>query len=253
MLGCVTNSTGCDLPTSSSCLNLLQRGSKAAASLNEWPLPPLPLSSSTLCDATASSSSSGGVQAGQAAAAPHQSSSGLLPPRPPSTQLLCKTTPTPTADAAAAAAHGVLGEAIDTLSSQQQTGGSADDSRAAAILAAVPRMPERPLLLLRRLVELLNTHVDELRQLCLEEHAADMSMSGGGSVTTSGSSRGGSSGSGTSYSSLTTAPCDWRLDPARPCSGERLLLVFDRWRKLAKAFWNKGKFDISKVCACVQV
>jgi len=36
---------------------------------------------------------------------------------------------------------------------------------------------------------------------------------------------------------------------AQPCGGERLLLMFDRWRKLLKAFYNEKKrqFDISKV------
>lgn len=35
----------------------------------------------------------------------------------------------------------------------------------------------------------------------------------------------------------------------KPCSGERLLLLYDRWRKLAKAFYSekKSQFDISKV------
>ena len=35
----------------------------------------------------------------------------------------------------------------------------------------------------------------------------------------------------------------------KPCGGEKLLLMFDRWRKLAKAFYNekKAQFDISKV------
>jgi hypothetical protein len=39
------------------------------------------------------------------------------------------------------------------------------------------------------------------------------------------------------------------LDPARPCSGERPLLMFDRWRKLLKSFWSdkKSTFDISKI------
>lgn len=34
----------------------------------------------------------------------------------------------------------------------------------------------------------------------------------------------------------------------KPCSGEKLLLMFDRWRKLAKAFYSekKNQFDISK-------
>lgn len=40
------------------------------------------------------------------------------------------------------------------------------------------------------------------------------------------------------------------LEPGKPCSGEKLLLMFDRWRKLLKAFYSekKGQFDISKVC-----
>ncbi len=35
----------------------------------------------------------------------------------------------------------------------------------------------------------------------------------------------------------------------KPCGGEKLLLMFDRWRKLAKAFYSekKNQFDISKV------
>lgn len=42
-------------------------------------------------------------------------------------------------------------------------------------------------------------------------------------------------------------PQDWVLQPDQPCSGERLLLMFDRWQKLAKTFCKKGRFDISKV------
>lgn len=38
------------------------------------------------------------------------------------------------------------------------------------------------------------------------------------------------------------------LQEGKPCSGEKLLLMFDRWRKLAKAFFSekKNQFDISK-------
>jgi hypothetical protein len=38
------------------------------------------------------------------------------------------------------------------------------------------------------------------------------------------------------------------LQEGKPCSGEKLLLMFDRWRKLAKAFYSekKNQFDISK-------
>ena len=56
--------------------------------------------------------------------------------------------------------------------------------------------------------------VEQLRQLCLEE----------------GKGEAGSRG----YSALTQDPGEWTLEPGKPCSGERLLLMFDRWRKLAK-------------------
>jgi hypothetical protein len=51
------------------------------------------------------------------------------------------------------------------------------------------------------------------------------------------------------YSSLSQAPEEMVLDPSRPCSGERPLLMFDRWRKLLKSFWSdkKATFDISKI------
>lgn len=38
------------------------------------------------------------------------------------------------------------------------------------------------------------------------------------------------------YSSLSHAPSEWELEPGKPCSGERLLLLLDRWRKLSKQF-----------------
>jgi hypothetical protein len=52
---------------------------------------------------------------------------------------------------------------------------------------------------------------------------------------------------GSRYSSLSCDPQDWALEVDRPCSGEKLLLMFDRWQKLAKSFFKKGRFDISKV------
>lgn len=71
------------------------------------------------------------------------------------------------------------------------------------------------------------------------------SLSGGGS---SGGAAAGSSGTGAGrYSSLSCDPADWELQQGKPCSGEALLLMFDRWQKLAKTFYKKGKFDISKV------
>lgn len=48
---------------------------------------------------------------------------------------------------------------------------------------------------------------------------------GGGSLQPLNSARGISS---SRYSSLASSPDDWRLDETKPCSGERLLLMFDR-------------------------
>ena len=44
-----------------------------------------------------------------------------------------------------------------------------------------------------------------------------------------------------------------KLQPGQPCGGERLLLMFDRWRKLGKAFYSekRGEFDISKARAAL--
>jgi hypothetical protein len=53
--------------------------------------------------------------------------------------------------------------------------------------------------------------VDLLRQKCLEERLPD------------------AGGSGSSYSSLSNAPEEWSQEEGKPCSGERLLLMFDRW------------------------
>jgi hypothetical protein len=39
---------------------------------------------------------------------------------------------------------------------------------------------------------------------------------------------GSSAGSEVRYSSLSQDPKEWLLEPDRPCSGERLLLMFDR-------------------------
>lgn len=76
--------------------------------------------------------------------------------------------------------------------------------------------------------------VDQLREKCLEERI-DHRDHGAGSVG--------------SYSSLSQAPEEWTLEEGKPCSGERLLLMFDRWRKLLKSFYHEKKqqFDISKI------
>jgi inositol hexakisphosphate/diphosphoinositol-pentakisphosphate kinase len=53
--------------------------------------------------------------------------------------------------------------------------------------------------------------VEQLRQKCLAE-------------------RGGPGGNAPrGYSALTQSPLEWTLEPGKPCSGERLLLMFDRW------------------------
>ncbi|KAI3438574.1 hypothetical protein D9Q98_001000 [Chlorella vulgaris] len=90
-------------------------------------------------------------------------------------------------------------------------------------------MPENPLALLRQLHELLKLLVDQLRQKCLEEPRSDDRPRG--------------------YSALTQDPKECVQEEGKPCSGEKLLLMFDRWRKLAKAFYSEKKkqFDISKV------
>ncbi|KAL4445780.1 hypothetical protein ABPG77_008979 [Micractinium sp. CCAP 211/92] len=90
-------------------------------------------------------------------------------------------------------------------------------------------MPENPLELLRQLHGLLKLLVDQLRQKCLEEPRSDDRPRG--------------------FSALTQDPKECVQEEGKPCSGEKLLLMFDRWRKLAKAFFSekKNQFDISKV------
>ncbi|KAK9799737.1 hypothetical protein WJX73_006464 [Symbiochloris irregularis] len=90
-------------------------------------------------------------------------------------------------------------------------------------------MPEHPLELLRKLVDHIQVVVEQLRQKCLQEGRGEVGARG--------------------YSALTQAPTEWVLEPGKPCGGERLLLMFDRWRKLLKAFYSEKKkqFDISKV------
>ena len=54
--------------------------------------------------------------------------------------------------------------------------------------------------------------VEQLRHMCLEEKVG----------------RDGPAGKG--YNALTQSAKEWTLEPSKPCSGERLLLMFDRWR-----------------------
>ena len=88
-------------------------------------------------------------------------------------------------------------------------------------------MPEDPLQSMATLRDLTNAVVDQLRQKCLADTA--MKQQEG-------------------YSALTMNHDQLNQQPDRPCGGEKILLVYDRWRKLAKAFWSEKKgFDISKV------
>lgn len=32
------------------------------------------------------------------------------------------------------------------------------------------------------------------------------------------------------------APQEWELEEGKPCSGERMLLMYDRWRKLCESW-----------------
>ncbi|EFJ51971.1 hypothetical protein VOLCADRAFT_56293 [Volvox carteri f. nagariensis] len=95
----------------------------------------------------------------------------------------------------------------------------------------IARLPDTPLGLLRRLVELLRRLIDRLRQLVREEGAT---ARGGGPPK---------------YSSLSMDPKERVHDDNQPCGGEKMLLMFDRWHKLLKSFYNekKDRFDISKV------
>ncbi|KAG7675237.1 hypothetical protein Ndes2526B_g08103 [Nannochloris sp. 'desiccata'] len=90
-------------------------------------------------------------------------------------------------------------------------------------------LPSNSLDLLRQLNELCKLVVDELRQKCVDEARSEEKPR--------------------SYSALTQDPAEWAAEEGKPCGGEKLLLMFDRWRKLAKAFYSdkKGEFDISKV------
>ncbi len=69
----------------------------------------------------------------------------------------------------------------------------------------------------------------------------------GGEVLGDGAAR--PAGVGSRFSSVSHEPAEWTLEAEQPCSGERLLLMFDRWQKLHKSYYNEKKdiFDISKI------
>ena len=65
--------------------------------------------------------------------------------------------------------------------------------------------------------------VEQLRHMCLEEKVG----------------RDGPEGKG--YNALTQSAKEWILEPSKPCSGERLLLMFDRWcEKYQQTLWTGG-------------
>ena len=66
--------------------------------------------------------------------------------------------------------------------------------------------------------------VEQLRHMCLEEKVG----------------RDGPAGRG--YNALTQSAKEWTLEPSKPCSGERLLLMFDRWCAYCKAYSDDGCF-----------
>ena len=51
------------------------------------------------------------------------------------------------------------------------------------------------------------------------------------------------------YSALTQAPREWAASTSQPCGGERLLLLYDRWRKLAKALYSEKKAAAARKAA----
>ncbi|KAK9917336.1 hypothetical protein WJX75_003277 [Coccomyxa subellipsoidea] len=110
-------------------------------------------------------------------------------------------------------------------------GGSRRGTEEAPSRPVIHPMPPRPLSLLRQLTGHIKVLVEQLRQMCLDERV------------------GKNGPEGRNYSALTQSPREWGLEAGKPCSGEHLLLMFDRWRKLLKAFYSdkKQQFDISKV------
>ena len=135
------------------------------------------------------------------------------------------------------------------------------DDKAATAGAPPPEvhpMPADPLALLGQLVDHLRALVDCLRQLVLAEPRAPSrrASAGGERAAADAAAATGRSIAGapppppTAYSALLQSTRDWAPVPGQPCGGERLLLLYDRWRKLAKALYTEkkgGVFDISKI------
>lgn len=78
-----------------------------------------------------------------------------------------------------------------------------------------PHEPDQHVTLPRQVTDLyVQVVVEQLRQKCLQEGKGEVGARG--------------------YSALTQSSAEWLLEPGKPCGGERLLLMFDRWRKLLK-------------------
>ncbi|KAG1662671.1 hypothetical protein FOA52_014597 [Chlamydomonas sp. UWO 241] len=143
----------------------------------------------------------------------------------------------PAGAAAAGAAAGAEASATTAAAAQADSDSAAEElteGEVAASSAAVARkeisvFPTNPLSLLHQMNALLQGLVGRLRTLCLQ------------GAQPTGHPR---------YSSLQQESSEWRLDEVAPCSGEQMLLMFDRWRKLSRSFYSEKKetFDISKVC-----
>ncbi|WIA10711.1 hypothetical protein OEZ85_010886 [Tetradesmus obliquus] len=218
------------LPTTSSCLDLLTAGRIASAPNRPSKLQP--------AAATDSSGSSSPAPQQQQQQQQRSSLDGIAP------AVLSSI-----ASMSSSSQQQDSSRSLSKLGSMNASGSVAWNVRQAearaAALSGIRAMPERPLALLYQLVELMKVLVDQLREKCLEER---LDLAGPAAAAAAAAAGGGGSSS-SAYSSLTTSPDDWRLDEHKPCSGERLLLMFDRWRKLLKSFFSEKKqqFDISKV------
>lgn len=218
------------LPTTTSCLDLLSQGRTASGMLRRGHR------------ASGTGSGSGDAQQQQQGSSTPRAGGGS------SGSLVAAAT----ANAAQLNAAGLS----NLTNSASWSAVRAAEARAAA-LSHIKAMPDKPLVLLYQLVELMKVLVDQLREKCLEErveatphsqHAtADKQDSGSdksaGDKAAAGNDKaaGGTSDarslqpvnsargiSSSRYSSLASSPDDWRLDETKPCSGERLLLMFDR-------------------------
>ena len=91
-------------------------------------------------------------------------------------------------------------------------------------------MPEDPLESMAKLRDLTSAVVEQLRQKCLADTEQRQQREKEG------------------YSALSMDHEQLDRQPDKPCGDEKILLVYDRWRKLDRAFWSEKKgFDISKV------